>query len=228
MTALRTIADRNCLTCGDQFRPRREEQEYCSRACWYNKTRNPEGKCDQCGHGFKKKYAQQRFCSVACKNLGLSTDKRCVCAWCKVEFERPHGKARAYCSIACSNAARADGKRAIVAPLVLRVVTGRTISSSGYTTLRVDGKKLLEHRLVMETVLGRKLEPFERVHHKNGDRADNRPENLELWAGGGKKDPSGQRMVDLLAEFLRQPEIADRDAVEAAFRRVFRIQGACA
>lgn len=48
---------------------------------------------------------------------------------------------------------------------------------------------------VMERHLGRPLWPDETVHHKYGDRGDNRIENLELWSSW---QPAGQRVEDKL------------------------------
>ena len=222
MTALRHLPDVKCERCGTLFRPRRAEQRFCSIACWYSTTQTSEKPCACCGTVFKAKYAQQQYCSVECKVKGTTKNKTVICAECGTSFERPHGKTRAYCSRSCANKARAKGMKKPEIALDGRAIGDAVKSTNGYLMVRMDGKKVMQHRLVMERVIGRPLLPTERVHHKNGNRQDNRPENLELWTGVGtsKKDPHGVRLVDKVLDMIESLTAEEREKVATKLKEL--------
>lgn len=104
--------------------------------------------------------------------LKINEIDRCIMCW--TPFQRRENK------IFCSSYCRELRRQVYGIP-----------TATGYTT--VKGKA--EHRVVMEEMLGRPLESWESVHHKNGIRDDNSPENLELWLSGIRY---GQRASDIV------------------------------
>jgi hypothetical protein len=96
------------------------------------------------------------------------------------------------------------------------------VTRRGYVRIwvwRDDAKvQIMEHRFVMERTIGRLLLPRERVHHINGDRADNAPANLVLYAT--QADHIRAEHPDLLGNLPdREPASASGDAVRRRKRR---------
>jgi hypothetical protein len=125
--------------------------------------------------------------------------RRCAmhtCEQCGKEFPRYRANGKStnqYCSRVCAN--RAEKPRRIRRGPDHPNYKGGHISKEGYRQIYVDRKLVFEHRHVMAEFLGRELYSDETVHHINGDKLDNRIENLELWSF---RHPRGQRVVDLI------------------------------
>ena len=80
-----------------------------------------------------------------------------------------------------------------------------TKNRSGYITEKVvagKGPWALQHVLVMERVIGRRIRKGEEVHHINGQRDDNRPENLFLCKSKSEHNKIERTLVSTCRELL--------------------------
>ena len=186
---------RVCAQCGVAFykeispsHERRGKGKYCSPECAGKARQNRISvSCIECGKNFERGAYQEgraKYCSQKCLNKARLNRIQNTCPTCGEEFETWASQKRRHCSRGCAS--------------------NGSINGQGYRLISVNGSRVLEHRHIMEQHLKRSLLTHENVHHLNGQRTDNRLDNLELWS---KSQPPGQRVDDKIAwavEFLRQ------------------------
>jgi hypothetical protein len=194
---------RLCGECGDSLN--NCQKKYCSHAC-KNKAlgklkakTKPIFKCKNCETEFtllpsEAKRGRGTFCSRKCsgewRKNNPDTEKYWtirVCENCDKTFVVSNSSIRKgsstgrFCSMSCTHEFRRNVE-GFFGKNKPHSKPGSFKTPDGYLNIYDPGrgKTVKEHRIVVEKHLGRKLNTWERIHHKNGIRDDNNIENLEI------------------------------------------------
>jgi endogenous inhibitor of DNA gyrase (YacG/DUF329 family) len=180
------------VTCSLSCKASRQNQQKIAAGTWKKPVKKRRGETTDCGVCGQPVYRSKstrangegKFCSRECFDKYQSRNKVVIeCAFCKKHFSVALSKSigRKYCSKSCDND---DNKY----PTLDRLHNGRNvrINQHGYlwiyepTHPKSFRGYVAEHRWLIEQKIGRLLERREHVHHKNGDKQDNRMDNLQL------------------------------------------------
>lgn len=188
-----------CKSCENIFDTNIKEQLYCSKKCRLkerNRKKHPAIKkiCPFCKKEYLTVFKRKNFCSSLCKGKffykikGKERFKKYgkgsgICIRCGKKFRKTQ-QGQKYCSNDCAHKAR---KKYLNIPDCLENADRKLDKTIGYVRIYCPMHKkantwgyVYEHILVAEQTIKRELLSDEVVHHKNGIRWDNRPENLQV------------------------------------------------
>lgn len=177
-----------CEECGKKCEAKSKSltKRFCSHSCanknrWEKTPRDITTLiCQQCGNPFnvpnsdyRMKKGTVKYCSKKCAGEAAKVGELVNCPACGKAFYTTRNKC---CSRECARELRKLNYE------------HKVYTENGYVIEYQNGynKKgnVKQHRRIMEEHLGRSLKRNEVVHHKNGNRSDNRLENLEVMTAG--------------------------------------------